>query len=87
MTKRGFTLVEIVIVLSLIAILSAILIPTFIDIYNKEKSNIIDIHNGTTKEIYIDDNGNIIEDTTNYELYDVNVIDGVIIYKYKLKEK
>ena len=39
MNKKGFTIVELVIVISVIAILSAVMIPTFVGIVNKSKKS------------------------------------------------
>ncbi|MFA6375753.1 MAG: prepilin-type N-terminal cleavage/methylation domain-containing protein [Bacilli bacterium] len=39
--KKGFTIVELVIVIAVIAILAAILIPTFTNVVNKAKDSTI----------------------------------------------
>ena len=39
LNKKGFTIVELVIVISVIAILSAVMIPTFVGIVNKSKKS------------------------------------------------
>lgn len=39
MNKKGFTIVELVIVIAVIAILAAVLIPTFSGVINKAKEN------------------------------------------------
>ena len=39
MNKKGFTIVELVIVIAVIAILAAVLIPTFDNVVNKAKEN------------------------------------------------
>lgn len=43
--KKGFTLIEIVIVIMIIGVISAILIPTFVSVYDYSKENIVDIYN------------------------------------------
>ena len=46
--RKGFTIIELVIVLSIVAILSAVLIPQLINGAEKSKDEIIDIYNGKT---------------------------------------
>ena len=56
MNKKGFTIVELVIVIAVIAILAAVMIPTFSGIVDKANSSAA-LQEGRTKytEIYADD--------------------------------
>ena len=74
--KKGFTIVELVIVIAVIAILSAVLIPTFSGITNsaQEKADQATARNEYTQ--YMSDMDNL-DDTVDYVLvkgvyYDVN---------------
>ena len=89
--KKGFTLVELVIVIAVIAILAGVLIPTFGGIIDKANASAVQQEAATIwKEIYaidlsdgvIDakDNGNDIE----YDGYEVeDITDGISIIKLK----
>ena len=83
--KKGFTIVELVIVMAIIAILSAVLIPSIINGADNAKQEIIDIYNGQTVRMIDNDTGEILyegkEQTTinGYSLVNVEVKDGVVI--------
>ena len=88
--KHGFTIVELVIVLSIIAILSAVLIPQLINGAEKSKDEIIDIYNGKQVQVIdIDTNEIIYQGDKNgamldgYTLVDVKYGELVIMYVRK----
>lgn len=83
--KKGFTIIELVIVMAIIAILAAVLIPSIINGADNAKQDIIDIYNGQTVKMIDNDTGEILyegkEQTTidGYSLVNVEVKDGVVI--------
>ena len=66
LNKKGFTIVELVIVIAVIAILSAVLIPTFSSIINKANKSNIDqsVKNATTVFLAEQDDAQIPANTT-----------------------
>ena len=80
---KGFTIVELVIVLALFAVIAAVLIPTFVNFFNSEKANIVDIANGDVETINVDQDGNTLEDTEGYTLIDVNIKDSIVYCVYE----
>ena len=85
--KHGFTIIELVIVLSIVAILSAVLIPQLINGAEKSKEEIIDIYNGKQVQVIdIDTNEIIYQGDKNgamldgYTLVDVKYDELVIMY-------
>ena len=77
--KKAFTIMELVLVIAVIAIISAILLPKLIQQYDTSKENIIEIYNEKKKVINIDKEGNILESTNGYKLIDI-IYKGNIIY-------
>lgn len=65
--KRGFTIVELVIVIAVIAILASVLIPTFSNVVTKAKKSAVlqDARNAYTMALAeaFDANGNLITET------------------------
>lgn len=83
--KRAFTIVELVIVIAIIAMLSAILIPSIANGADNAKEKIIDIYNGQTVRM-IDNatdevlyEGNDSTPPEGYTLVSVSVEDGIVI--------
>lgn len=69
-TKKGFTLVELVIVIAVIAILSAILIPTFGNVISQAKENAAQEDARTAYQQFLMDNkDNDIVTSENYTAY------------------
>lgn len=69
-TKKGFTLVELVIVIAVIAILSAILIPTFGNVISQAKENAAQEDARTAYQQFLMDNSeNDIVTSENYTAY------------------
>ena len=68
MNRKGFTIVELVIVIAVIAILAAVLIPTFSGITNraKESARIQETRNAMTEYLAEQKNGTIKENTEFY---------------------
>ena len=89
--KKGFTIVELVIVIAIIAILAAVLIPSIVNGANNAKQDIIDIYNGQTVKMIDNDTGEILyegketSEIDGYSLVNVEVKDGVVIM-YMSKE-
>ena len=85
--KKAFTIVELVIVLSIVAILSAVLIPQLINVAEKSKDEIIDIYNGKTVRMVDYQTGEILYEGKNavtldgYTLVDVKY-DGNVVVMY-----
>lgn len=73
--KRGFTLVELVIVIAVIAILSAVLIPTFTGIINKARQSADETAVANMNTILKADGA--VEPTTLNELYNVLSENGI----------
>lgn len=69
-TKKGFTLVELVIVIAVIAILSAILIPTFGNVISQAKENAAQEDARTAYQQFLMENkDNDIVTSENYTAY------------------
>ena len=83
--KKAFTIIELVIVIAIIAMLSAILIPSIVNGAGNAKEKIIDIYNGQTVRMIDNDTGEILyegNDSTppeGYKLVSVSVEDGIVI--------
>ncbi len=80
LNKKGFTIVELVIVIAVIAILSAVLIPTFSSIIKKANKSNADqaAKNASTVFLSEQDNGQLPDGT--WFAY----IDGTTCYKYQV---
>ena len=66
--KKGFTIIELVIVISVIAILSAVLIPTFSSVTKKAKeSAALSEASSALTAVLVEENGAL--DTANYNYY------------------
>lgn len=96
--KKGFTIVELVIVIAVIGILSAVLIPTFTNFFDDSKTEIVQIYNRLNEqdtEIIVKDKGTkeIIyqgklsewDDKDKYELVDIEG-QNILIVKEKIYE-
>lgn len=90
---RGFTIVELVIVIAILAIISAVLIPQMTSAFDSGKDKIIDIYNGGQVKVIDVDTGEIIYegdrdrmDIDGYTLVDVAYGDSIIMY-VRLKER
>lgn len=83
--KKGFTILELVIVIAIISILAAVLIPSLANGANNAKQDIIDIYNGQTVKMIDNDTGEILyegkgtSEIDGYSLVNVEVKDGVVI--------
>ena len=81
--RKGFTLIELVIVIAIIGIMSAILIPTFTNLANQSKKDIINIYN-EPKKIYIYQDKEITEEESKqYQLVDVKYESGYVIMYFE----
>lgn len=88
--KKAFTLIETVIVIAIIAIMSAVIIPTIINAYENGKQEIISTYNGkqiqaidveTNEIIYQGDKDGLHID--GYTLVDVQYGEYIIMYMKK----
>lgn len=83
LNKKGFTIVELVIVIAVIAILSAVLIPTFSSIINKANKSNADqaAKNSSTEMLAIVDQSQwddmVIVYSKGNDYYEYKLIDGV----------
>lgn len=90
--KKAFTIVELVIVLSIVAILSAVLVPQLINVAEKSKDEIIDIYNGKTVRMVDYQTGEILYEGKNaitldgYTLVDVKN-DGNVVVMYMERQR
>jgi len=77
--KKGFTLIELILVILIIGIIASVLIPTLTKTFDTQKSQIVQIYNQEQQVVNIDTENNILTDTTGYKMVDVKY-DGNIIY-------
>ena len=81
--KNGFTLIELVIVLAIIAIISAVLIPALLNVKEDKTQEIIDIYNGQ-KTVKIDaDTGEEIESEEGYTLTNAEYKNGTVYLYFR----
>ena len=89
---KGFTIVELVIVIAMIAVMAAVLTPMVVETFKQQKSNIIDIYNGIDVICYCDDeiiyqgkSDNLPQELlSSYKLIDVSYKSGnVVIMMYE----
>ena len=81
--KKGFTLIEIILVILIIGIIASVLIPTLAKTYQNQKSQIVQIVNNEQQVVNIDTENNILQDTTGYELVDIKYVDNIIYCIYR----
>lgn len=91
--QRGFTILELVIVIAIIAILAAVLIPSLVNGTNNAKQDIVDIYNGDqTIRMVDDDTGEILyegkESTApdGYKLVHITIEDGIVVMYMEKKQ-
>lgn len=83
--KRAFTIVELVIVIAIISILSAIILPSIVNGAENAEQKIVDIYNGQTVRMVDNNTGEILyegkgtSELDGYKLVSVEVKDGVVI--------
>ena len=83
--KKGFTIVELVIVIAIISILAAVLIPSIVNGADGTKQEIIDIYNGQTVRMIDNETGEILyegkgtSEIDGYSLVNIEVKDGVVV--------
>ena len=77
--KKGFTLIELILVILIIGIIASVLIPTLTKTFDNQKSQIVQIYNQEQQVVNIDTENNILTDTTGYRMVDVKY-DNNIIY-------
>lgn len=86
-TKKAFTIVEMLISISILAIIMCLLIPRLLDTYKQSKQDIIDISNkNMTMEVYRDnvliESGKQL-DLSQYEIVDIDYNSSIIIVYVK----
>ena len=79
--KKGFTIVELVIVIAVIAILAAVLIPTFSNVVTKANKSKAMQAARNEYELYLSEHATEISDNMNL---DVVVTDGSKTYVFKV---
>ena len=84
--SKGFTLIELIIAISILAILVAIAVPTYLNMYENSKTNIISIYNDDSQVVcYYNDEIIYVGSAKDipsyikeqYELYDIIYKDGI----------
>lgn len=87
-TKKGFTLVELVIVIAVIAILSAILIPTFGNVISDANKTAAKEDARTAYQNFLVDNAEDVSFAGDeaYLLVDVNLTNKTAKYAYNVKD-
>lgn len=88
--KQAFTLIETVIVIAIVAIMSAVIFPTIINAYENGKQEIISTYNGKQIQVIDVDTGEIIYQGDKdglhiggYTLVDVQYGEYIIMYMKK----
>ena len=90
--RKAFTLTELVIVIAIVAILSAVILPTIINTADNSRENIVDIFNGNQVCCVYENNnllfvGNIKDfDFTNYTMLSVDFKDGCVVVEVQENE-
>lgn len=77
---KGFTLTEMIVVIVMIGIVSAVLIPTITNSYKQSKEHIVEIKNGEQETINVDIQTNEpLQDTSGYKLVNIEYRENKII--------
>lgn len=87
--KKGFTVVELVIVIAVIAILSAILIPTFVGLTNKANDAALQENLRNSYVKYSVENAETADVATQYEVVlsktEISATENVKVYQYNVE--
>lgn len=89
--NKAFTLTELVIVIAIVAILSAVILPIIINTADNSKDNIVDIFNDNQVcQVYENDTlvfvGNIKDfDFSNYTMLSVDFKEGCVVVEVERK--
>jgi len=83
--KKAFTITELVIVIGVIAILAAVLIPSFANLVAVSSREAVEIVNNEQQIIRMDTDGNVLESTDGMRLIGAKVSKGIVylIYDYE----
>ena len=79
--KRGFTIIELVVVIAVIAILAGVLIPTFSGIIKKSKESSDESAVRNMNTVLAADGA--VEPTNIFDLFDVLAENGIVADNYK----
>ena len=82
--KKGFTIVELVVVIAVIAILAAVMIPTFSGVTQNAKDAARDADAKTLYSQYIAEQAELKQDPAE-DLY-IKVVDGTNTYYYEVAD-
>lgn len=83
MKRKGFTLIELVLVIAIIGIMSAILIPTFTNLMEQNKQKIINIYNEPKKVYMLNGKEITEEESKQYTLVNVEYNGGVVVMYFE----
>lgn len=85
--RKGFTLIELVLVIAIIGIMSAILIPTFTNLMEQNKQKIINIYNEPKKVYMLGDKEITEEESKQYTLVNVEYKGDVVVMIFEEQKK
>lgn len=86
--KKGFTIVELVIVIAVIAILAAVLIPTFTTVVKSSRESAVKEEARNSVITYMADNQGMVtglEDVEEWTLYQKDGADDIYVYSDQVK--
>lgn len=84
---KAFTITELVIVIAIIGILSAILIPTFASVVKSSTHEAVEIKNGEQQIIYVDKKGNVLNSIEGMKLVGARFEKGIVYLIYEVENE
>ena len=85
--NKAFTITELVIVIAIIALLAAVLMPTFANVVSLSSQEAVEIVNNKQQIVRMDKDGNVLESIEGMKLVGARFEKGIVYLIYEVENE